>query len=654
MQTMYPAQPNSPAAELATAIDATQTTIEVTDGSKLPDAPNIAVIGTEEDAETIKYETKNGNTLENVTRGLQGTAKAWGAGEVIARNFTAYDYDALRTNIETHTSDTSNPHNVTKSQVGLGNVDNVKQASKAEFDSLSNTVSEHLADEAKQPEGVHGLRVQNGQLEYWDKDEQEWKRIAGGVEVPLGNVKNFHAVPGNGQVTLFWEDPDDVEVEGVVVSKWAGTKILRKVGSWPENENDGVLVVNNGIRNQYSEIGFVDNSGLENDVTYYYLAVPYNTQGLHTVSEANRVSATPRGAKIYGLEWNQTLDTYQRLDDAVGMTAITQGQNDFNDAYPWSEMKRCNLDDDGNVLAYYGDPTFKDDGSNGQVMVQIPKFWYRSEMVNEGGEKKYRWWIADAPVEGFKLHPAFSRNGVEKDVIYIGAYEGYVSGGMLHSRAGVMPTANRTIVQFRNDAQARGSIWHQQDFLTTCAIQLLYLIEYAHFDSQTKIGQGITNDSNFHQTGETAQYGNESYGTTSNATTAMSYRGIENLYGNYFQWVDGININNHVAYIADHNFQSDKFDEHYRQVGFTNSSSNGYVKDIGWTEIDDLMFLAIDATGSSTSYLHDYYSQFSGARVALFGGARDDGSYAGAFYWALGTSSSGSSPYIGARLLCVP
>lgn len=155
MQTMYPAQPNSPAAELATAIDATQTTIEVTDGSKLPDAPNIAVIGTEEDAETIKYETKNGNTLENVTRGLQGTAKAWSAGEVIARNFTAYDYDALRTNIETHTSDTSNPHNVTKSQVGLGNVDNVKQASKAEFDSLSNTVSEHLAEKATLTELGH-------------------------------------------------------------------------------------------------------------------------------------------------------------------------------------------------------------------------------------------------------------------------------------------------------------------------------------------------------------------------------------------------------------------------------------------------------------------------------------------------------------------
>src|SRR5690606_25276258 len=339
----------------------------------------------------------------------------------------------------------------------------------------ANDLASHKADEATSSNGIHGIRVVNGQLEYWDKDDQEWKRIAGGAEVPLGNVKNFTAKAGNGQVTLTWEDPDDVKVGDVIVSKWAGTKILRKTGSFPENENDGVLVVNNGIRNQYAENGFVD-SGLENGVTYYYLAVPYNTQGLHTVSEANRASATPQEAKIYGLEWNQTLDTYQRLDDAVGMVAITQGQNDFSSVYPWSEMKRCNLDDNGVVQAYFGDPTYADDGSNGQVMVQIPKFWYRTEMIVENEEKKYRWWIADAPVEGFKLHPAFSRDGVEKDYIYIGAYEGYVSGGMPHSRAGVMPTANRTIASFRNVAQARGSIWHQQDFLTICAIQLLYLI----------------------------------------------------------------------------------------------------------------------------------------------------------------------------------
>jgi len=509
---------------------------------------------------------------------------------------------------------------------------------------------DHLADDVSQGE-VHGLRLNaDNKLEYFNGTE--WVEVKGGG-YPVNIVKNVNAKGGDAKVLLTWEDPEDVVVDGHLVAEWNHTRVMRKEGSYPLHEEDGELVVSNGVRNAYKDTPYED-TGLENDKTYYYSLFPVTTDEVVTVSELSRAEATPTETKVYGLEWNQTLDTYQRLDDAVGMVAITQGQNNFSNVYPWSDMKRCNLDDNGNILAYFGDPTYKDDGSNGQVMVQIPKFWYKSEMVNENGNKKYRWWISDNEIDGFKLHPAFIRNGVEKDVIYIGAYEGYVSGGMLHSRAGVTPTASRTIVQFRQDAQARGAIWHQQDFLTTCAIQLLYLIEYAHFDSQTKIGQGITNDTVFHQTGETAQYGNQSFGNQNNSKIAMSYRGIENLYGNYWQWIDGININNHRAYIADHNFKSNKFDGHYRQVGFTNATSNGYVKDIGWASQDDFMFLAIDSDGSDSSYLHDYYRQDSGARISRLGGSRLSGSRAGAFCWGLTYMSAGSASHFVAALLCVP
>src|SRR5690606_33794205 len=107
-------------------------------------------------------------------------------------------------------------------------------------------------------------------------------------------------------------------------------------------------------------------------------------------------------------------------------------------------------------------------------------------------------------------------------------------------------------------------------------------------------------------------------------------------------------INNHRAYIADHNFQSNKFDGHYRQVGFTNVTGNGFVKDIGWTELDDFMFLAINISGGSdSSYLHDYYWQNTGVRVAHFGGYKHSGPYAGAFSWDLSYASSDSDQYIG-------
>src|SRR5690606_30852288 len=98
---MYTPVVNSPITELATAIDETQTTIEVVDGSKLPDAPNLAMIGLGENTETILYTQKDGNVLSGVTRGFQGVAQAWPQGTRVARFFAAYDQMAIQENIKT-------------------------------------------------------------------------------------------------------------------------------------------------------------------------------------------------------------------------------------------------------------------------------------------------------------------------------------------------------------------------------------------------------------------------------------------------------------------------------------------------------------------------------------------------------------------------
>jgi len=113
LQTMYPGQPNSPQTELASAVADTDTTIPLLDASKLPPAPNLATIGVGEDAETILYTGKSGNNLTNVTRGFQGTAKSWPQGTKVARNFTAYDHDAFRQNIEELQSVVQAPNTVT-------------------------------------------------------------------------------------------------------------------------------------------------------------------------------------------------------------------------------------------------------------------------------------------------------------------------------------------------------------------------------------------------------------------------------------------------------------------------------------------------------------------------------------------------------------
>ncbi|MFT9496603.1 pyocin knob domain-containing protein [Anaerosolibacter sp.] len=99
METMYPAQINSPATTLLNNITDTDTEITVVDGAVLPAAPNLCTFGSGSDAETVLYTGKTGSTLTCI-RGFQGTAKNWTAGSRVARNFTAYDHDKFKANIE--------------------------------------------------------------------------------------------------------------------------------------------------------------------------------------------------------------------------------------------------------------------------------------------------------------------------------------------------------------------------------------------------------------------------------------------------------------------------------------------------------------------------------------------------------------------------
>lgn len=101
ISVMYPAMPGSPKTELAADISASATSMTVTNGNALPDAPNILVVGNDESAEVIGYGTKSGNTLGNLVRPLGGTtASAWTAGTEVARNFTSFDHDRFMENIE--------------------------------------------------------------------------------------------------------------------------------------------------------------------------------------------------------------------------------------------------------------------------------------------------------------------------------------------------------------------------------------------------------------------------------------------------------------------------------------------------------------------------------------------------------------------------
>lgn len=203
--------------------------------------------------------------------------------------------------------------------------------------------------------------------------------------------------------------------------------------------------------------------------------------------------------KEYGVRWNGTASTLcDRLGNAVGLVANAHRgttdyvQNDFDSIYPWSDIKTCNIDDSGNVTAYIGDATFKRDGSNGDVMVEIPKFYYKR--VKTGIVEEV--WICEKQLPGYELHPLFIDNGKKVSKVFHSVYNAssYTDETdnkvKLQSITGVQPRVRTIRSTFRTYARNKGAIWGIEDISCVNALQLLYLVEYANTNSQFALGSG--------------------------------------------------------------------------------------------------------------------------------------------------------------------
>jgi len=378
---------------------------------------------------------------------------------------------------------------------------------------------------------------------------------------------------------------------------------------------------------------------------------------------------------VFGLQWTQATDVYTRATgggetNALTNLAVTSPTNAATLAAvaqastyaPWSGMRRCNLWDDGTPTAYYGDRCYTDtDVANmGQAMVRIPKFWYTT---NHGGGV-YIWYISDTGADAlptgadhaWAVHPAFIRNGITKNNIYLGAYGGYLNGTKLESKSGVTPTNTPyQLSNFRGWAEALGAGWELFDFLTLSAVQLLYLIEYGTFHIPLVIGNGITLDAAVHITGETSAYGNATYGTAANQTTAMSYRGIENLLGNLSTFIDGININSYVPAIADHGFADDTYTGTYTSTGLTTvTATGGKFDDLLVDATYDYVFMPKTTGAAGAVHLCALVWSATGARGLLCGGAYASQWYPSFFAWmaagaetVVGTDKGSRLEYIG-------
>ena len=196
----------------------------------------------------------------------------------------------------------------------------------------------------------------------------------------------------------------------------------------------------------------------------------------------------------YGVRWEvgNPYDTGERCLDAEGLRAQfgigrISGKSDFDQVYPWSEIRRCNVRMDGgrSIITYDDDPAFRIDGSNGDVFVRIPKFY-----VEKYQEDGYEYRVISG--RGSQPHPAFIENGQELDAVYVSAFEGYIgSDNLLHSVANVIPTSNITAQQFLDAAQRRGPQYTLYDMRTVDMLFSLIAVEYGCRNTGVIFGHGI-------------------------------------------------------------------------------------------------------------------------------------------------------------------
>lgn len=313
------------------------------------------------------------------------------------------------------------------------------------------------------------------------------------------------------------------------------------------------------------------------------------------------------------------------------------GSSPFDSYAPWSGMKECNLDSSGKVTAWKGDSGFA--RTNTRTMVFIPEFYVAAK---RNGVKQY-FYISDNPATGFTKHPGSGK--------YIGKYhmDAFANG---YSKTEESPYVNITRATARSKAKSVGSKFHLYDFATYCAIIWLYIIEFADWNCQKKIGPGITNAST-HSSGDTDNMkyhtGRTNDWAGDTAQNPVQYRWIENLWGNVYQWVDGFNANGTTAYYCtDPSKYADDTATGYTKIGTLPGS--GWIKDL--TVTDNGLLIPKTSGGSETTYIPDYVYSSSGWRVLYVGGSWGSGSSAGLLYFLASDTSSVSDSSISARLLC--
>ena len=348
---------------------------------------------------------------------------------------------------------------------------------------------------------------------------------------------------------------------------------------------------------------------------------------------------------IYGAEWAGGSDpSWVRTDAAVGFSApnpyyagmSSSPSSPFDNIMPWSGMRRVT------------------DASAGEL-VEIPKFYYK--WTRDGVKMKLQ--ISMSQFDGSHVSPAHADRGDgvgERDYVYIGRY--HCCTNNYKSTSGVLPKGNITRATARTNIHNLGSNVWQIDYALWWTVNMLYLVEFANWNSQAMIGYGCGNNSSTENSGASDNMPYHTGTMKSNRTTygvGVQYRYIEDWWGNVRDWCDGIYFSTADVYcIKNPSAFSDSTGG--TKVGTRGTGSIGYIK--AWNTSStggfEYALYPSDHSASEGTYVCDYCYYSSSGVVLSVGGNYNQSQYGGAFFLYGSGQASYSYGIIGCRLMVLP
>ena len=344
-----------------------------------------------------------------------------------------------------------------------------------------------------------------------------------------------------------------------------------------------------------------------------------------------------QGTGIYGVEWSAgTGNKLKRIGDAANFAdpvAYMAGQSNygspFDNLLPWSGMQVSER--------------------AGGMMVAIPKFWYRIENGVDSNGYGIRIQIADAPKEGFHVSPAHMDRGDgfgEREVVYIGRYHCRASDYKSYGGEKPKVSITRSVARL-NITEIAPNVW-QSDYAIMFTIWLLYIVEFANWNSQAVIGYGTGNNRAVEDMGYTdamPYHTGTMAASRKNYGVATQYRNIEGYWDNCYDWVDGCRCNSNGLFI---NLKPSTFSDTSGGVS-VGVPVNGYPKSYVCKEGAGAfpLFLSSVNAPEGASSLPDYWGYYYSYPSLFRGGSFNQSGDPGMF-----CLNADSASYAGASIGC--